>query len=230
MSAHGSGLIRVLVADDHPVVRSGLAGLLTSLEGFTVVAVAVDGQEAVRKAVLHRPDVALMDLQMPGTDGFSAIRELARVAPSVRVCVLTMYDDDDSLSAAMRAGAHGYLLKGAEQEEIARAVRAIAAGEVIFGPGISARVLHQLGSPPAEPRPAAFPGLTARELEILDLLAAATPTAVIARRLQVTTKTVSNHVSNILTKLQLTDRTQAAILAREGGLGRSARDDPTGRN
>jgi DNA-binding NarL/FixJ family response regulator len=170
-----------------------------------------------------------MDLHMPGTDGFAAIRELARVAPSVRVCVLTMYDDDDSLFAAMRAGARGYLLKGAEQEEIARAVRAIAAGEAIFGPGIAVRVLHQLTSPPAEPNPIAFPDLTARELEILDLLAGATPTSVIARRLDVTPKTISNHVSNILTKLQVTDRTQAAMLAREAGLGQAATDDSNGR-
>ncbi len=228
MSSDGAGLIRVLVADDHPVVRSGLVGVLTSLDGFDVVGVAADGKEAVREAVLHRPDVALMDLRMPGTDGFTAIRELARVAPSVRVCVLTMYDDDDSLFAAMRAGAHGYLLKGAEQEEIARAVRAIAAGEAIFGPGIAVRVLHQLTSPPTEPTTVAFPDLTARELEILDLLAAATPTTVIARRLDVTPKTVSNHVSNILVKLQVTDRTQAAMVAREAGLGRGATDDPSG--
>jgi DNA-binding NarL/FixJ family response regulator len=213
-------MIRVLIADDHPVVRSGLSGVLSSLEGFEVVAVAADGQEAVREAVLHRPDVALMDLRMPGTDGFTAIRELARVAPSVRVCVLTMYDDDDSLFAAMRAGAHGYLLKGAEQEEIARAVRAIAAGEVIFGPGIAVRVLRQLTSPPEQVPVSAFPELTARELEILDLLAAATPTAAISRRLEVSTKTVSNHISNILGKLQVADRTQAAMKAREAGLGR----------
>ncbi len=215
------GVIRVLVADDHPVVRSGLVGVLTSLGGFDVVAVAADGQKAVREAVLHHPDVALMDLQMPGTDGFTAIRELARVAPSVRVCVLTMYDDDDSLFAAMRAGARGYLLKGAEQEEIARAVRAIAAGEVIFGPGIAVRVLNQLTSPTAEPATARFPDLTARELEILDLLASGTPTAAIARRLDVTAKTVSNHVSNILTKLQVADRTQAALIARQAGSGAS---------
>jgi DNA-binding NarL/FixJ family response regulator len=212
-------LIRVLVADDHPVVRSGLVGVLTSLGGFDVVAVAAEGGEAVRVAVLHRPDVALMDLQRPGTDGFTAIRELARVAPSVRVCVLTMYSDDDSLFAAMRAGARGYLLKGAEQEEIARAVRAIAAGEVIFGPGIAVRVLNHLTAPPAEATAARFPDLTARELEILDLLASGTPTAAIARRLDVTAKTVSNHVSNILTKLQVADRTQAALLARQAGLG-----------
>lgn len=228
MSSDGAALIRVLVADDHPVVRSGLVGVLSSLDGFDVCAVASDGQEAVREAVLHRPDVALMDLQMPGTDGFTAIRELARVAPSVRVCVLTMYDDDDSLFAAMRAGARGYLLKGAEQEEIARAVRAIAAGEAIFGPGIAVRVLGHLTSPPAAPTPVAFPHLTARELEILDLLAAATPTAAIARRLDVTPKTISNHVSNILTKLHVTDRTQAAMIAREAGLGRTETDESNG--
>lgn len=221
MPADGADLIRVLIADDHPVVRSGLSGVLSSLDGFEVVAVATDGQEAVREAVLHHPDVALMDLKMPGTDGFTAIRELARVAPAVRVCVLTMYDDDDSLFAAMRAGAHGYLLKGAEQDEIARAVRAIAAGEVIFGPGIAVRVLDQLSAPPSRTAGSAFPELTARELEILDLLAAGTSTAGIARRLDVASKTVSNNVSNILAKLQVADRTQAAVLAREAGMGRT---------
>ena len=188
-----------------------------------MVAVAADGRAAVREAVLHRPDVALMDLRMPGTDGFTAIRDLARALPELRVCVLTMYDDDDSLFAAMRAGAHGYLLKGAEQEDIARAVRAIAAGEVIFGPDIAARVLRQLhGTPdPVDSRAAAFPDLTARELEVLDLLAAATSTSVIAQRLGLSSKTVSNHVSNILTKLQVADRTQAAMKARDAGLGRA---------
>jgi DNA-binding NarL/FixJ family response regulator len=166
-----------------------------------------------------------MDLQMPHTDGFTAIRELRRVAPGVRICVLTMYADDDSLFAAMRAGAHGYLLKGAEQEDIARAVRAIAAGEVVFGPGIAARVLDQLNSPPTPAAPAAaFPHLTARELEILDLVAAALPTGAIAERLGLSSKTVSNHVSNILAKLQVTDRTQAAMLARDAGLGRPRPD------
>ncbi len=228
MPAAGGDVIRVLVADDHPVVRSGLVGVLSSLGGFEVVAVASNGHEAVREAVLHRPDVALMDLHMPGTDGFAAIRELARVMPSVRVCVLTMHDDDDSLFAAVRAGAHGYLLKGAEQEDIARAVRAMAAGEAIFGPGIAARVLRQLTSPGAAARNP-FPDLTARELEVLSLLATALPTAAIARQLQVTSKTVSNHVSTILTKLHAADRTHAAMLARDAGLGRAAPEDPEGR-
>jgi DNA-binding NarL/FixJ family response regulator len=213
-----TGVIRVLVADDHPVVRSGLAGLLTSLDGFTVVAVAKDGREAVREAVLHAPDVALMDLKMPGTDGFTAIRELARVAPSVRICVLTMYDDDDNLFAAMRAGAHGYLLKGAEQEEIAGAVRAVARGEVVFGPGIADRVLNTFTAPADLAAP--FEGLTERELEVLELLAQAHSTAGIAQRLDVSPKTVANHVSSILVKLQVSDRTQAALMARDAGLGR----------
>lgn len=165
--------------------------------------------------MIHQPDVVLMDLQMPEVDGFVAIRELARAAPSVNVCVLTMFDDDDSLFAAMSAGARGYLLKGAEQDDIARAVRAIAAGEVLFGPGVAQRVLSQLASPPVATRAGLFPSLTSRELEVLDLLAAGMPTGSIAARLEVAPKTVSNHVSNILVKLQVTDRTQAAMIARD---------------
>jgi DNA-binding NarL/FixJ family response regulator len=209
-------MTRVLVVDDHPVVRSGLSALLSSLDGFEVVAVASDGRSAVREAVIHQPDVALMDLQMPGGDGFTAIREIAAAAPSVAVCVLTMFDDDDSLFAAMRAGARGYVLKGAEQEEIARAVLAVAAGEVVFAPGVAQRVLGHLNAPVSTP----FPSLTVRELEVLDLLAGGTPTAGIAAQLDLAPKTVSNHISNILTKLQLADRTQAAVLARDAGLGR----------
>ena len=211
----------VLVVDDHPVVRTGLVAVLTSLDGFDVVGVAANGREALREAVLLRPDVALMDLQMPGGDGFSAIRAIGQAAPDVRVCVLTMFDDDDSLFAAMRAGARGYLLKGAEQDEIARAVHAIAAGEVIFAPGVAARVLGQLTSPPNAGGPLPFPSLTGRELEVLDLLAEGMPTVRIAARLDVAQKTVSNHVSNILVKLQVSDRTQAAMVARDAGLGRA---------
>lgn len=211
-------MTRVLIADDHPVVRSGLCAVLSSLDGLEVVAMASNGREAVREAVLHQPDVVLMDLQMPELDGFAAIRELARVAPAVAVCVLTMFDDNDSLFAAMRAGARGYLLKGAEQDEIARTVRSIAAGEVVFGPGVAQRVLGHLKSPREADGP--FRLLTAREREVLDLLAAGIPTATIAARLDLAPKTVSNHVSNIVTKLQLADRTQAAVVARDAGLGR----------
>ncbi len=213
-------MIRVLIVDDHPVVRSGLSAVLSSLGDFDVVAVAANGREAVREAVIHQPDVVLMDLHMPEVDGFSAIRELGRAAPSVRVCVLTMFDDDDSLFAAMSAGARGYVLEGAEQEDIARAVRAIAAGEIIFGPGVAIRVISQLTSTPNSAATTPFPYLTSRELEVLDLLAAGMPTVTIAARLAVAPKTVSNHVSNILVKMRLTDRTQAAVTARDAGLGR----------
>lgn len=211
-------MIRVLVVDDHPVVRSGLTAVLSSLDAFVVVGVAGNGNEAVRESVLLRPDVVLLDLHMPGGDGFAAIRELARAAPTVRVCVLTMFDDDDSLFEAMRAGAHGYLLKGAEQDEIARAVLAIAAGEAIFASEVASRVLERLNGSGATIRPQAFPTLTAREHDVLGLLAAGHPTSVIAARLDVTPKTVSNNVSNILVKLHVADRTQAALVARDAGL------------
>ncbi len=210
--------IRVVLADDHPVVRAGLAALLGSLQGIEVVGVASDGREAVREVVLQRPNVAVLDLQMPGQDGFAATREIARVAPEVAVLVLTMFDDDDSVFAAMRAGARGYVVKGAEQEEIGRAIRAVASGEAIFGPGIAQRVLRFFAAPPpaaADP----FPELTAREREILDLLAAAKPNSMIATSLGLSPKTVANHLSAIFTKLQVADRAQAILRARDAGLG-----------
>ena len=212
-------MIRVLVADDHPVVRQGLVALLQSLGGFEVVAVASTGREAVREAVIHRPDVALLDLQMPDLDGFAAIRELSRAAPGVAVCVLTMHDDDDSLFTAMQAGARGYLLKGAEQEDIARAVRAVAPGEVLFAPEVAGRVLGRLARDD-EPARSPFPQLTPRELEVLDLVATGLPTAAIAQRLGLSVKTVGNNVSAILGKLGLADRAHAAVVARDAGLGR----------
>lgn len=210
-------MIRVLVADDHPVMRHGLAALLESLDGIEVVAQAADGAAAIREATLHRPDVALLDLQMPGVDGFEALHGLARAVPQTRVCVLTMMHDDDSLFAAMRAGASGYLLKGAEQEDIERAVRGIAAGEAVFGPGVAQRVLAKLTV--SGPGPEPFPELTRREHDVLELLAAGLPPRAVAAQLTVSPKTVANLVSSILNKLQLTDRSQAAILAREAGLG-----------
>lgn len=211
-------MIGVLIADDHPVVRSGLSALLCSLDGFEVVAVTADGRQAVREAVLTRPDVALIDLQMPELDGFGTIRELARLVPEVAVCVLTMHDDDDSLFAAVKAGARGYLQKGAEQEDIARAVRSVAAGEAVFGPGVAQRVLGQLTAP-AGGQQVPFPGLTAREAEVLDLMASGVPGATIAAQLGLAPKTVSNHVSSILAKLHVADRAQAALVARDAGMG-----------
>jgi DNA-binding NarL/FixJ family response regulator len=213
-------MIRVVLADDHPVVRAGLAALLTSLDGIEVVGVASTGREAVREVITMRPDVAVLDLQMPDLDGFAATRELARSAPDVAVLVLTMFEDDDSVFAAMRAGARGYLVKGAEQEAIARAIRAVAAGEAIFGPGVARRVLGFFSSPPAASEP--FPELTAREREILDLLAAGLSNTAIADRLNLASKTVANNVSTIFTKLGTADRSAAIIQARNAGLGADA--------
>ncbi|TDW21258.1 response regulator transcription factor [Kribbella kalugense] len=209
--------IRVVLADDHPVVRAGLAALLSSLPGIEVVGVASNGREAVREVITSRPDVAVLDLQMPDLDGFAATRELARSAPDTAVLVLTMFEDDDSVFAAMRAGARGYLVKGAEQEEIARAIRAVAAGEAIFGPGVARRMLTFFSAPPAAAEP--FPELTTRERQILDLIAAGLSNPAIGDRLDLASKTVANNVSTIFTKLGIADRATAIIQARNAGLG-----------
>ncbi|CAN5858301.1 response regulator transcription factor [soil metagenome] len=212
--------IRVVIADDHPIVRTGLAALLTSLEGIEVAAVAQTGREAVDQVLSTRPDVAIVDLKMPDLDGFDATREISRVAPEVAVLVLTMFDDDASVFAAMRAGARGYLVKGAEQEEIERAIRAVARGEAIFGPGVAGRVLGFLSNPPAT-HEGKFPELTERERRILDLLAAGLSNSIIGERLGIASKTVANNVSTIFTKLQVADRAQAIIRARDAGLGKA---------
>jgi DNA-binding NarL/FixJ family response regulator len=213
----GPAPVRVVIADDHPVVRAGLSALLSSLPGIEVVGIACTGREAVREVVTTRPDVAVLDLQMPDLGGVEAAREIARVAPAVAVLVLTMSGDDESLVAAMRAGARGYLVKGAEQDEIARAIRAVAAGEAIFGPAVASRVLGLVTSPPTPAEP--FPGLTPRELEVLDLLADGLSNTAIAQRLGVAGKTVANTVSSVFAKLQVADRGQAIVRAREAGLG-----------
>jgi len=211
--------VRVVVADDHPIVRAGLVALLSSLADVEVVATATTGHQAVREVVTHRPAVVLLDLNMPELGGIAATREIARAAPEVAVLVLTMYDDDDSVFSAMRAGARGYLVKGVEQDDIVRAIRSVAAGEAVFGPGVARRVLGFLTAP--EPRrEAVFPELTPREREILDLIAAGLRNATIAERMGIATKTVANNVSSILGKLQVADRLQAIVLAREAGLGR----------
>ncbi len=212
--------IRVLLVDDHPVVLGGLKALLSTIDGIDVVAEAGDGQSAIEQAQLLTPDVVLMDLRMPGMDGIEATRRVRAAVPAVAVLVLTMYDDDASVLTAMQAGAGGYLLKGAEQEEIVGAIRAVAAGQAIFGPGIAARVLNLFSAAAAVPEKAdAFPQLTEREHEILALLAQGWRTARIAQELYLAPKTVSNHLSSIFAKLQVTDRASAIIRAREGGLG-----------
>ena len=214
-------VIRVLIADDHPVVRSGLTALLGTLEDFEVVGEAVDGDSAARETQLLKPDVVLMDVRMPGTDGVEATRRIRAAAPDTAVLILTMHDEDATVFTAMRAGARGYLLKGAGQEEITGAIRAVAAGHAIFGPGIAARLLdHFAGSPPQADTADPFPELTPREREILQLLAQGRRTADIAAALHISPKTVSNNLTTIFGKLQVADRTAAIIRAREHGLGR----------
>lgn len=218
--------IRVVVADDHPIVRAGLTALLSSLEGVQVVAVTATGRDAVKEVVTNRPDVALMDLQMPDLDGFAATREIARAAPDVAVLVLTMFSDDESVFAAMRAGARGYLVKGAEQDEIAHAIQAVASGGAIFGPGVARRVLGFLSAPTPDAAVEPFPQLTAREGQILDLLAGGLSNAAIAHRLGVSPKTVANNLSSVFAKLQVADRAQAMIRARDAGLGTPSPQQP----
>jgi DNA-binding NarL/FixJ family response regulator len=220
-----SAPIRVLIADDHPVVRDGLTTLLSSVAGFDVVAEVGNGADAVREAVVHSPDVALVDLQMPGMDGFDATREITRVAPTVAVLILTMHEDDDSVFTAMRAGARGYLVKGASQEEILGGITAVARGEAIFGPGVAQRVLAFFRAGPSAAEPA-FPELSPREREILDLLAGGLGNIAIAERLTLASKTVANNVSSIFVKLQVAGRSEAIVRAREAGLGRRP-DGPT---
>jgi DNA-binding NarL/FixJ family response regulator len=209
---------RVLIVDDHPVIRDGLGALLRTL-GVDVVGLAADGEAALREAQVTRPDVVLMDVQMPGMGGVEATRRMRTTVPDAVVVMLTMYDDDATVFTAMRAGARGYLLKGATQEEIHAAIAAAQAGQVVFGPGVAARVLDFFAAPPAAAVPGPFPELTDREREILDLLATGRRTAAIAETLYLSPKTVSNHLTTIFAKLEVTDRQQAIIRAREGGLG-----------
>jgi DNA-binding NarL/FixJ family response regulator len=209
--------IRVVVADDHGIVREGLAALLSAHEGYEVVGTATTGAEAVRAAVTTHPDVLVMDIQMPGLNGIDATREVVRVAPDVAVLVLTMFDDDESVFAAMRAGARGYVLKGAAPDNVVRAIAAVAAGEAIFGPGVARRALGYLSRPQTAQAP--FPQLTPREREVLTLIAGGLGNATIASRLGLAPATVGNHVTSIFAKLQVASRAEAIVRARSAGLG-----------
>lgn len=213
--------IRVLIADDHPVYRDGLKIVLDSLPDAEVVGEAASGEEAVAKALTVQPDVILMDLQMPGINGIEATRLILHATPHIGVLVLTMFEDDDSVFAAMRAGARGYLLKGADQQEILRAIRSIANGEAIFAPAIAQRLISFFANPSPPVPPQSFPELTEREREILTLIAQGHNNTEIADRLALSQKTVRNHVSNIFSKLQVADRAQAIVRAREAGLGKA---------
>jgi DNA-binding NarL/FixJ family response regulator len=219
--------LRVILADDHPVFRHGLSDLLGAEEDIEIAAQAGTGDEVVAQALEHLPDVVLMDLRMPGLNGIEATRAIATSAPSVRILVLTMHDDDESVFSAVRSGASGYLLKGARRDEILRAVRAVAAGEAIFGPALARRLLDWFGGRGSEP-PTPFPELTEREREILEHVASGAANPEIARRLFLAPKTVRNNVSNIFTKLQVTDRAHAIVKARDAGMGgaRPQRTEP----
>lgn len=211
-------MTRLLIADDHPAYRRGLELMLVDTDDIQIVGEADTGERAVELAASLAPDVILMDLRMPGLDGIEATRRLTRSGSAAAVVVLTMFEDDDSVFAAMRAGARGYLLKGAEQDEIVRAIRAAAAGEAIFGPKIAQRVIAHFANGSGSTA-AAFPSLTEREREVLEMVAAGKGNATIAHELMISLKTVRNHVSNIFTKLQVSERSQAIVKARQAGLG-----------
>ncbi|MEV0231777.1 response regulator transcription factor [Nonomuraea sp. NPDC050786] len=211
--------IRVLLADDHPVYRDGLAALLASIPGIAVAGTAANGLEAVELAAELQPDIVVMDVTMPELDGIEATRRVVADSPHIGVVMLTMSEEDATLFAAMRAGARGYLLKGANQAEIVRAIQAVSHGEAIFGPAIARRVTEFFTAPPPSDD-TAFPQLTPREREILALIAAGRSNPQIASELFLSPKTVRNNVSNIFAKLHVADRTEAIIRARDAGLAR----------
>jgi DNA-binding NarL/FixJ family response regulator len=215
----GSEPIRVLIADDHPVFRDGLATLLEPHPDIEVVARASDGAEAVALAAEHHPDVVVMDIQMPEVNGIEATRRVLAADPGVGVLVFTMGEDDGTLLSAMRAGARGYLVKGASQDEVTRAITSVHAGGVVFGSSLAARI-GELLSPSPTRSATQFPMLTEREREVLDLIAAGRTNGQIASALFLAPKTVRNNVSAILSRLQATDRAEVIIRARDAGMGR----------
>jgi len=215
--------LRVLIADDHPLFRSGLRALLGAVPDTTVASEATTGEEAVALATELQPDVVVMDLQMPGISGIDATRRILDQSPHVGVLVVTMFEDDHSVFAAMRAGAKGYVLKDTDEDDILHAIRAVGRGEAIFSPAVARRVIDFLTGTRTELERAVpartFPELTTREREVLDLIAQGLSNPDIATRLYLSPKTVRNHISSIFAKLQVADRAQAIVRAREAGLG-----------
>jgi DNA-binding NarL/FixJ family response regulator len=210
--------LRVLIADDHPLFRKGMRALLESLPHVEVIGEASSGEEAVTMTTAQQPDLVLMDLQMPDGNGLVATREINKTSPHVRILMVTLFEDDESIFAALRAGAHGYILKDAEEDEMVRAIRAVGGGEAIFSPSIAARLMDYFATARTLEPQEIFPELTDREREILTLIARGESNGAIAEQLVISLKTVRNHVSNIYNKLQVADRAQAAIRAREAGL------------
>jgi DNA-binding NarL/FixJ family response regulator len=215
--------IRILIADDHPVFRFGLRALCLAEPDIELVGEAQSGEDAVAQTEALQPDVVVMDLNMPGMNGIEATRQIVTSNPQIGVLVVTMFEDDDSVFAAIRAGARGYLLKGGAGDEAVRAIRVVAAGEAIFGPAIAQRLIEYFAAGSRDRLhalpPAAFPDLTEREREVLDLIARGLTNTTIAERLSLSPKTVRNHVSNVFSKLQVAGRAQAIVRAREAGLG-----------
>ncbi|MCI0713391.1 MAG: response regulator transcription factor [Chloroflexi bacterium] len=219
--------IRILLADDHTLFRVGMRSLLQSIDELEVVGEAATGEETIAKAAELQPDVILMDIQMPDVNGIEATRQILRTSPHIGIIMLTMFKDDESVFMAMRAGARGYVLKGADQDVMLRAIHGVANGESLFSPEIAKRLIHFFATlQPTAPREI-FPELTAREREVLSMVAQGHNNAEISQTLGITMKTVRNHVSNIFNKLQVADRTQAAIRAREAGLGIENSNDAT---
>lgn len=212
--------VRVLIVDDHPVVRDGLRMLLDAAEGMECIGEAGDGETALALVQTTRPDVVVMDLSMPGIGGVEATRRVREISPDTAILILSMSEADASLFAAVTAGASGYVLKGAEQADLLRALRSVAHGDAVFDSGVAARALAALAATPTSD--VAFPDLTTREREVLELMARGLDNVTIARRLVVSEKTVRNNVSMILTKLQVNNRAEAVARARDSGLGSPA--------
>ena len=211
--------LRVLIVDDHPVFLAGLRVLLEADPRTEVVAEATTAAEAIEQAAETQPDAIVMDLHLPDMNGIEATRHITQTSPHIGVLVLTMYEDDDSVFAAMRAGARGYLLKGAGHTDIVHAITAVGAGTAVFGPSIAQRLIDYFGAQRSGAATPPFPELTEREREILELIAAGRSNGDIAGRLAIAPKTVRNHVANVLNKLQVVSRSEAIVRAREAGLG-----------
>jgi DNA-binding NarL/FixJ family response regulator len=210
--------INVLIADDHPLFRKGMRTLLDSMPETAVVGEATTGQEAVDLALALNPDIVLMDLKMPEGGGLWAIGQLTRRMPDARILVVTLFEDDESVFTALKAGARGYVLKDADEGEMMRAIQAVAQGEAIFSPTVASRLMDYFTATRTSRHAEAFPDLTDREREVLALIARGRSNSEIAEELSISLKTVRNHASNIFNKLQVADRTQAAIRARDAGL------------
>jgi DNA-binding NarL/FixJ family response regulator len=215
--------IQLYIADDHQLFRDGLRALLRSIDDIEIVGESSDGATAINQITEIQPDVVLMDIQMPGMNGIEATRKISGTSPHIGIIILTMFNDDDSVFAAMRAGARGYILKGADQQELLRTIRAVYEGEALFGPAIADRLMDFFTGLTPRSTEGLFPELTDREHEVLELIARGLNNQEIADQLVIANKTVRNHVSNIFSKLQVADRAQAIIRAREAGMGK---DEP----